>query len=47
MKRLLTVSLVFMLAFNAWAQSYKQVNDIRYTTKTDPYAVERLKLDIY
>ena len=47
MKRLLTVSLVFMLAFNAWAQSYKQVNDISYTTKTDPYAVERLKLDIY
>lgn len=29
------------------AQSYKQINDIKYTNKTDAYAVERLKLDVY
>ncbi|MBR4390181.1 MAG: alpha/beta hydrolase [Prevotella sp.] len=29
------------------AQDYKQKNDIPYTTKTDGYAQERLKLDVY
>lgn len=29
------------------AQTYKQVNDISYTTKNDGYAQERLKLDVY
>ena len=29
------------------AQSYSQQNDISYTAKTDAYAVERLKLDVY
>ena len=30
-----------------YGQTYKQVNDISYTKKTDAYAVERLKLDVY
>ena len=29
------------------AQNYRQINDISYTVKTDDYARERLKLDIY
>lgn len=29
------------------AQTYKTVTDISYTQKTDPYAQERLKLDVY
>ena len=31
----------------ASAQTYKQVNDISYTQKTDSYSLERLKLDVY
>ena len=31
----------------AHAQSYRQVNDISYTSKTDAYSLERLKLDVY
>lgn len=30
-----------------WAQDYKQVNDISFTSKSDAYACERLKLDVY
>ena len=30
-----------------YAQNYRQINDISYTVKTDGYARERLKLDIY
>lgn len=30
-----------------WAQDYKQVNDISFTSKSDAYARERLKLDVY
>lgn len=29
------------------AQGYQQVNDISYTSKTDAYSLERLKLDVY
>ena len=29
------------------AQGYQQVNDIPYTSKTDAYSLERLKLDVY
>ena len=29
------------------AQTYRQVNDISYTHKTDSYSLERLKLDVY
>ena len=31
----------------ASAQTYRQVNDISYTQKTDSYSLERLKLDVY
>ena len=48
MKQRLTVLLAMMsLMLAVWAQSYRQINDIPYTTKTDTYAAERLKLDIY
>ena len=50
MKR--TTRFLVSLILTAWctgafAQSYKQVNDLSYTSKTDAYSVERLKLDIY
>jgi acetyl esterase/lipase len=48
MKQRLTVLLAMMsLMLAVWAHSYQQINDIPYTTKTDTYAAERLKLDIY
>ncbi len=47
-----TTRILVLLILGAWcagalAQSYKQVNDIPYTSKTDAYSLERLKLDIY
>ena len=36
-----------LMALGVFAQSYKQVNDISYTTKQDAYSVVRLKLDVY
>ena len=47
-----TTRIIVLLILGAWcagalAQSYKQVNDIPYTSKTDAYSLERLKLDIY
>lgn len=47
MKRLLFSFVVLCLTLSVNAQNYRQVNDIRYTAKTDAYAVERLKLDVY
>ena len=42
------VTLVLCLAVTGLgAQSYKQVNDIPYSVKTDKYARERRKLDVY
>ena len=40
---------VLAVAFVAsgWAQKYKLEKDVSYTAKTDAYAQERLKLDIY
>lgn len=49
MKRLFKISaslLVLLVSISANAQ-YKRVNDITYTTSTDPYAQERCKLDVY
>ena len=40
-----TLSLIFVIG--TWGQNYKQTDDISYTTKTDAYAKERLKLDVY
>ena len=36
-----------LLCLTLNAQSYKQVNDISYTLKTDAYSLQRLKLDVY
>lgn len=53
MKKTLTIPsllLTIVLCLTATglpAQDYKQINDIRYTVKTDDYARERLKLDVY
>lgn len=47
MKRIITIILALSLAWGLCAQTYKQVNDISYTSKKDAYAQERLKLDIY
>lgn len=47
MKRIIIFALHLMVAVGIWAQSYRLVSDISYTNKTDAYAQERLKLDIY
>ena len=39
--------LLYFVCFSLSAQTYQQINDISYTRKTDSYAVERLKLDVY
>ena len=39
--------LLCLITAGATAQTYKQVNDISYTKKTDAYSLERLKLDVY
>lgn len=41
------MALFVFMAQASWAQSYKTVTDIPYSQKTDDYAKERLKLDIY
>ena len=46
-KRLTFLLLFCFVRLGICAQTYKQVNDISYTKKTDAYAQERLKLDIY
>ena len=46
-KRIFGLLLLALLPIISSAQAYKQVNDIKYTAKTDAYAQERLKLDIY
>lgn len=47
MKRTMMFALSLALVMGAWSQNYKQISDISYTNKTDDYAVERLKLDVY
>ena len=47
MKHFLVTVMLFLAALGLNAQGYKQVNDINYTRKTDGYAQERLKLDVY
>ena len=47
MKRLSVFALSLIFTLGVWAQGYKQASDISYTTKTDAYAQERLKLDVY
>ena len=38
---------VLLVSIITWAQGYQMKTDISYTTKTDKYAQERLKLDVY
>lgn len=48
MRKIASILLLLCLTMTeATAQTYNQVNDISYTKKTDAYAVERLKLDVY
>ncbi|MBR1389007.1 MAG: carboxylesterase family protein [Prevotella sp.] len=47
MRRIALMTVSLLVAMGIWAQSYKQENDISYTTKTDAYSKERLKLDVY
>lgn len=46
-KKSLTLLVALMLTAMAWGQNYKTVSDISYTAKSDAYAKERLKLDVY
>ena len=47
MKRQIVCMTMLLVGLLANAQEYKTVSDISYTTKTDVYAQERLKLDVY
>lgn len=48
MKRcVMMVVLAVTFVAGGWAQKYKLEKDVSYTAKTDAYAQERLKLDIY
>lgn len=45
-KAILTILLLGIMNV-VYAEEYKRLNDIRYTTKVDKYAQERLLLDVY
>lgn len=47
MKRLVFFYVITLLTLSVCAQEYKIASDISYTMKTDSYAQERLKLDVY
>ena len=47
MKRLNVLAVMLMVVMAISAQNYKTVSNISFTTKTDAYAKERLKLDVY
>ena len=47
MKRLFTSIVMTLLVLAASAQKYQTVSDLPFTAKTDAYAQERLKLDVY
>jgi len=47
MKRWMLLAKVLLVSVITWAQGYQMRTDICYTTKTDKYAQERLKLDVY
>ena len=46
-KRILLLLVYCFVVIGLRAQTYQQVNDISYTKKSDAYAQERLKLDVY
>ena len=47
MKKSILALVALMCAFVAMARDYSQVNDIQYSTKTDEYSRQQLKLDVY
>ena len=47
MKRFKLLSVVLLMVITVSAQNYKTECNISYTTKTDAYSKERLKLDVY
>ena len=47
MKKETLILMLLLVGLVANAQAYKTVKDIAYTTKSDAYAQERLKLDVY
>ena len=47
MKKQVLILLMLLVGLKAGAQEYKTVKDISFTTKSDMYAQERLKLDVY
>ena len=47
MRHILITLALCLAALGLNAQDYKRINDISYTAKTDAYAQERLKLDVY
>ncbi len=47
MKRFKLFSVVLLMVVAINAQNYKTESNISYTTKTDAYSKERLKLDVY
>lgn len=47
MKRLKVLAVLLLMVVAISAQNYKIVSNICYTSKTDAYAKERLKLDVY
>ena len=47
MKKMILLWLCACLSLSLSSQEYRWAKDIAYTVKTDAYAVERLKLDVY
>lgn len=47
MKRMILALLCCTLSLSLVAQDYKWARDVAYSVKTDAYALERLKLDVY
>lgn len=47
MKKSILALVALVCAFVAVARDYSQVNDIQYSTKTDEYSRQQLKLDVY
>ena len=46
MRRILSVLMATVACITVSAQEYKTADNILYTTKTDSYSKERLKLDV-
>ena len=47
MKKLTICIVQLMMVLTVTAQTYKSVSNISFTSKSDAYAKERLKLDVY